>query len=101
MNFESLLKLLGPVCVVVATLSILRHGSERSWVLPPPMMIWLVFGAQRGVIVPWVSLLLAQAAAFLLIVACWKQRRALARWAVVGGGVAVVWMLLGSTPAPG
>ncbi len=93
-NVELLWKLAGPLCAIVGTLSTLRNGSERAWVLPPPFMLWLVFGSQRAAVVPWPALLLAHAAALVVLFACWQRRRALAQWAVVGCGVAVAWIQL-------
>ncbi len=93
-NLELLWKVVGPLCAIVATLSTLRNGSERAWVLPPPFMLWLVFGAQRAAVVPWPALLLAHLAVLVVLYACWQRRRTVAQWAVVVCGVAVAWSQL-------
>lgn len=39
---EPLWKTLGPFLFVASTLSTLRRGSERAWVIPTPCVMWML-----------------------------------------------------------
>src|SRR6185436_2189586 len=96
-NAELAWALAGPICTAVAALSILKNGSDRGLALPPPLMLWLVFSAQRSPAAPWLALLLAHVATLVLLFACWQQRRNLARAATICCGTAIIWVHLSGT----
>lgn len=88
---ELIWKIFGPLCVVVTTLSVLGHGSERAWVLPPPFMIWLVSASQRSSFTHWSVVFLGHVTVIVVLFACWRQNRRVAMCAVIACGVVTVW----------
>jgi hypothetical protein len=73
-------------------LSLLQNPSERSLVVPTPLMMWLVFLAQRDTTASWYYVVFAQFACLTLLVACWKGKRAIARVATICCGALALWL---------
>ncbi|HKY35337.1 MAG TPA: hypothetical protein VJN18_05320 [Polyangiaceae bacterium] len=73
-------------------LSLLKNPSERSLVVPTPLMMWLVFMAQRDTTGAWYYVVLAQLSCLALLVACSKGNRAIARVAASCCGALALWL---------
>jgi hypothetical protein len=94
-NTANLDAYLGALLVLSNTwmaLSLLRNPSERSLVIPTPLMLWLVFMAQIDTAASWYYVVLAQFACLTLLVACWKGNRAIARVGVICCGALSLWL---------
>ena len=94
MNANFVLAVALPLSFVLATLSVLRRGSERALVLPAPTMMWLVFMAQRATTAPWYGVLLAHVASFVVLAGCLRGKRRLAQWGAICCGAAALWLEL-------
>jgi hypothetical protein len=93
-NAHLVMTLFGPLASVAAALSILKTGRDRALALPPPLMLWLIFSADRAATAPWYASLVAHAAAWVLLYACWQQKRRVAQVATICCGAAIVWIQL-------
>jgi hypothetical protein len=82
----------GPLVVTVSVLTVLRGTSVSSLVLPAPSMMWLLFGSVRRTDAAWHWQLLAHVAALVLLAACCRDKRGLARVAAVGCGAVALWL---------
>ena len=87
-----------PIIMGLGAWNMLRRGSERALVLPAPMMMWLVVGAERSTTAPWYIVALAHAGALVVLVACWRQWRLAAQWGVIGCATATLWLQLRPSP---
>ena len=91
----------GPLATVTAALSILKSGRDRALALPTPLMLWLVFSADRAGTAAWYASLVAHAAVWVLLYGCWQQKRRVAQVATVCCGAAIVWIQLGGLLSQG
>lgn len=96
-NAELLWRVAGPLLITGAAIKLVRSGSDRALVLPTPLLLALIFSAQRGSTVPTLAILVANSAAMVLLYACWQVRRALAQWAATCCCGAVIWMHIGTS----
>jgi hypothetical protein len=95
-NVELLWKFAGPLLASGVAIRLARSGTERALVFPTPLLLWLIFPAQRAPTVPLLAVLLASCAVLVLLHACWQVKRGLAQWAAACCGAATIWMNLGS-----
>jgi hypothetical protein len=94
-NAELLWNFAGPLLITGAAIAVARSGTDRALVFPTPMLLGLVFSAQRGSTPPIIAVLLASGSVVVLLHACWRERRGVAQWAAACCGLATIWMQLG------